>query len=281
MRLTPHNGAGMNDTKLNRRKMLRSLGLATLTAAAVPASSAATPQVQPLKRTYHTYGTIADMTRDSTLAEGVFVRVMGYHAAGDGGGAEYVVRKDTPANTEGTIPLANSVYAELINVVSVNYRMFGTVSDQKNDDGVQIKSAHIYANRIHVPVINRTGEFWIKGTDAIPVLTSIEWGDTVFHVDENAGARANLFVVQSREAPVRIEFDAATNARVIAQVKPGVTIIPELAPYRNSFVLMTDTNDRIGSRGGARYGGTATRPKEEFFFVEEHSRILGDIAWEF
>jgi hypothetical protein len=271
----------MDDTRVNRRKMLRSLGLATLTAAAVPASSAAKPHVQELKRTYHTYGTIADMTRDSTLAEGVFLRVMGYHAAGDGGGAEYVVRKDKPANTEGTMPLANSLYAELINVARVNYRMFGTVSDQKNDDGVQIKSAHIYANRTNVPVINRTGEFWIKGTDAIPVLTSVEWGDTIFHIDENAGARANLFVVQSREAPVRIEFDAATKARVIAQVKPGVTIIPELAPYRNSFVLMTDTNDRIGSRGGARYGGTATRPKEEFFFVEEHGRILGDIAWEF
>lgn len=271
----------MDDPNLNRRKVLRSLGLVSLTAAAVPASSAATPQVADLKKTYHTYGTVADMTRDSTLAEGVFVRVMGYHAAGDGGGAEYVVRRDAPAQTEGTIPLANKLHAELINVVSVNYRMFGTVSDQKNDDGAQIKSAHIYANKMNVPVVNRTGEFWIKGTDAIPVLTSIEWGETIFHVDENAGARANRFVVESREAPVRIEFDAATKARVLAQVKPGVTIIPELAPYKNSLVLMTDTNDRIGSRGGARYGGKATRPKEEFFYVEEHGRILGDIAWTF
>jgi hypothetical protein len=271
----------MDDPNLNRRRMLRSLGLATLGAAAVPASSAAEPQAADLKKAYHTYGTVADMTRDSTLAEGVFVRVMGYHAAGDGGGAEYVVRRDAPAHPEGAIPLANKLHAELINVVSVNYRMFGTVSDQKNDDGAQIKNAHIYANRINVPVINRTGEFWIKGTDAIPVLTSVEWGDTIFHIDENAGARANRFVVESREAPVRIEFDAATKARVLAQVKPGVTIIPDLAPYKNSFVLLTDTNDRIGSRGGARYGGKATRPKEEFFFVEEHGRILGDIAWEF
>jgi hypothetical protein len=184
----------MDDTTLNRRKMLRSLGLTTLAAAAVPASSAATPPVQDLKRTYDTYESVADMTRDSTLAEAVFVRVMGYHAAGDGGGAEYVVRSGTPASSEGTIPLANSLFAELMNVASVNYRMFGTVSDQQNDDGVQIKRAHIYANRINVPVINRTGEFWIKGTDAIPVLTSIEWGDTIFHIDENAGARANLFV---------------------------------------------------------------------------------------
>jgi hypothetical protein len=237
----------MDDTTLNRRTMLRSLGLTTL--AAVPASSAAAPPVQDLKRSYTTYGTVADMTRDPTLTEGVFARVMGYHAAGDGGGAEYVVRKGPPADEEGTIPLVNGLYAELINVASVTYRMFGTVSDQKNDDGVQIKRAHIYANR--------TGEFWIKGTDAIPVLTSVEWGDTVFHVDENAGARAHLFVVQSREAPVRIEFDAATKARVIAQVKPGATIIPELAPYKNSFVLMTDTSDRIGSKNTAASWATS------------------------
>ncbi len=261
--------------------MIRSLGLATLGAAAVPASSAAGPQAADLKKLYTTYATVADMTRDATLAEGAFVRVMGYHAAGDGGGAEYVVRRGTPAQPEGTVALANSLHAELINAASVSYRMFGAVGDQKNDDGVQIKRAHIYANRINVPVINRTGEFWIKGTDAIPVLTSVEWGDTIFHVDENSGARANRFIVESREAPVRIEFDAATKARVIAQVKPGVTIIPELAPYKNSFVLMTDTNDRIGSRGGARYGGKATRAKEEFFYVEEHGRILGDIAWTF
>ena len=271
----------MDDPNLNRRRMLRSLGFATLGAAAVPASSAAEPQAADLKKTYTTYGTVADMTRDATLAEGTFVRVMGYHAAGDGGGAEYVVRSGAPAHPEGSLPLANKGYAELINVASVNYRIFGTVSDGTNDDGVQIKRAHIYANRINVPVVNRTGEFWIKGTDAIPVLTSVEWGDTIFHIDENAGARANRFVVESREAPVRIELDAAAKARVLAQVKPGVTIIPELAPYKNSFVLMTDTNDRIGSRGGARYGGKATRSKEEFFYVEEHGRILGDIAWTF
>ena len=159
----------MDDTKLNRRKMLRSLGLGTLTAAAVPASSAATPQVQELKRTYNTYGTIADMTRDSTLAEGVFVRVMGYHAAGDGGGAEYVVRKDTPANTEGTIPLANSVYAELINVVSVNYRMFGTVSDQKNDDGqkrfyepITIQQMSHFTN---LPILSSLGQCFLPSHD--------------------------------------------------------------------------------------------------------------------
>src|SRR5688572_27550924 len=99
----------MDDPNLNRRKVLRSLGLVSLGAAAVPASSAATPQVADLKKAYHTYGTVADMTRDATLAEGVFVRVMGYHAAGDGGAAEYVVRRDVPAAPEGAIPLANTL----------------------------------------------------------------------------------------------------------------------------------------------------------------------------
>ena len=46
-------------------------------------------------------------------------------------------------------------------------------------------------------------------------------------------------------------------------------------------VIVSDTNDRIGYRSGASYGGRSSKFKEEFFFVEEHGRILGDIAWEF
>lgn len=142
--------------------------------------------------------------------------------------------------------------------------------------------AHVYANAMNIPVINYSGKFWIKGTNSIIIQSNVHWGQTIFHIDEKFGSsQGNLFIVLSREKSVAIEFDAATKAKFLAQIKPGVKLIPELAQLRNSFVIISDTNDRIGYRSGEAYGGRSSKAKEEFFFVEEHGRILGDIAWEF
>lgn len=45
--------------------------------------------------------------------------------------------------------------------------MFGAVGDSENDDGVQIKHAHAYACEHGIPIINLSGEYWIKQTNSI------------------------------------------------------------------------------------------------------------------
>src|SRR5690606_8329304 len=67
-------------------------------------------------------------------------------------------------------------------------------------------------------------------------------------------------------------------AAFLSKLKPGVKIISELAGYKNCLVTVADEGDQIGVRAG-REGQSWDR--EELFYVEEHGRIIGDIAWEF
>lgn len=269
-----------NDERLSRRKAIRALSLTSI--ATVSASAATGATLPPRKALHSTFNTVEELRQDSSLKEGAFARTMGYYKPGDGGNAEYLIRSGKPDIPEGAIILGDNLYASLINTASVNYKMFGAVGDGKNDDGVQIKIAHAYANAMNIPVINYSGEFWIKGTNSIIIQTNVHWGQTIFHIDEKFGSsQGNHFIVLSREESLPIEFDPATKTKFLSQIKPGVKLIPELARFTNSFVVISDANDRIGYRSGEAYGGRSSKPKEEFFFVEEHGRILGDIAWEF
>ena len=86
----------------------------------------------------------------------------------------------------------------LLESEAVNYRMFGAVGDGEHDDGVQIKLAHEYANQHQIPVVNRSGEFWIKETNNIPITTNVHWGKTTFHIDERYNSRRRpRFVVRN------------------------------------------------------------------------------------
>ncbi len=207
---------------------------------------------------------------------------MGFYTPGDGGGAEYIITRSEGEEMSGIIILSDNLRASLINVTSVNYKMFGAVGDGQNDDGLQIKQAHDYANRLNLPVINTHGEFWIKQTKLIQILTSVHWGHTIFHVDEKFNSLTeNIFIVSDREKPINLEFDEVTKIKLLNQIRPGATIIPELAPYKNYLIVVTDNNDRVGVRSGDVYAGRSTKAREEFFFVEEHGRIIGDLAWGF
>ena len=269
-----------SDEKTGRRKAIKALSLAGIATVSASAVTGAAPS--PKKGPPSIFNTVEEMKLDNLLKEGGLARTMGYYRAGDGGNAEYLIRRGKPDFPEGAIILKNDLYASLINTASVSYKMFGAVGDGKNDDGVQIKQAHAYANAMNIPVINHSGEFWIKGTNSIQILSDVHWGQTVFHVDEKFGSsQGNLFIVLSRNKSVDIEFDTETKRKFLSQIRPGVKLIPELSRFRNSFVVISDTNDRIGYRSGEAYGGRSSKPKEEFFFVEEHGRILGDIAWEF
>ncbi len=218
------------------------------------------------------------------VGEGTLAETLGFHAPGDGGGALYRVCQiggDTQPNDADVLELSDDLAAVLIESEVVNYRMFGAVGDGKNDDGVQIKRAHQFANEHNLPVVQMSGEFWISRTNDIPITTNVHWGKSVFHIDERYNSKRNpRFVVTNDEPTQTLALDDETKASLLEQIRPGVQIIPELAAYAGHLITVVDANDRIGIRAGDRYSKRGWA-REELFYVEEEGRIIGDIAWQF
>ncbi len=214
---------------------------------------------------------------------GAFVETLGFYAPGDGGGALYHIEQPTEElqpNDGDVLALQNRLVAVLQEREAVNYRMFGAIGDGANDDGVQMKLAHTYANAHRVPVVNLTGEFWIRETNGIPIRTSVKWGQTRFHIDEEFNSQSvPRFSVQNDEPTVALELTDEFKAALLQRIRPGVQIIPELAQYAGHLVSVRDDNDRIGLRAG--YEGNRGWAREELFYVEQEGRIIGDIAFAF
>ena len=226
---------------------------------------------------------VQSLKAEPSLGEGHWVETLGFHRPGDGGAALYQVQTFTDGldvNEADVIAMDNGMAAVLQERTSVNYWMFGALGDGENDDGVQIKLAHEYANQNRVPVIQRSGEFWIKRAKGIPIKTGVQWGGTIFHVDERFNDKSvPRFIVQNDSPEVDLTGNKELCRTLVEKLKPGVQLIEELASYANHLLIVQDTNDRIGIRAG--YKGNRGWAKEELFYVEEEGRILGDIAWEF
>jgi len=237
----------------------------------------------PTAETVVLHASVASLKSWDEPRPGALVQTSGFHAPGDGGGALYRVDgpgDDVLANEADIIALKNGCFAVLLAREAVNYRMFGAVGDGENDDGVQIKLAHEYACRHRVPIVNLSGEFWIRQANGIPIQTNVSWGNTIFHLDERFNStRTPRFVVLSDEPARTLELDEELKSALLDKIRPGVQIIPELADYAGHLVVVADSEDRIGIRAG--YEGNRGWAREEFFYVEEEGYIIGDIAWEF
>src|SRR5690606_28904633 len=266
--------------KVDRRKMVAMMGsmsLGVVGMAAPAVSSTEIPNINTL-----TFPTLKDAKRSKNVKNEMIVQTLGYHSVGDGGASHYYVssqfRNETP--NEGDIQLFGQFIGKMISSDSIDYRMFGALGDGRSDDGVQIKRAHEYANLHNIPVINYSGEFWVKNVRGIPIQTNVQLGNTIFHIDESLNTKRAVFEVTSLYKPININLDSATKADILATVKPGVQQIPALKNYKNSLIFIVDNEDRIGFRSGARYQGQSWA-KEDFFYIEEDGRVIGDIAWNF
>ncbi len=172
-----------SDAKIHtRRAMLSALGATALSTGAVypvfgnpvePATTATSAKTVP---------SFSALASDTTLQPGMFVETLGYFQPGDSGAAGYEIIKAPGKTTDE--PIAKGLFARLLPAGYVSYRMFGARCDGQSDDGVAIKKAHQYANEARIPVLNLSGEFWLKETRLIPVQTNVNWGHTVFHIDE-------------------------------------------------------------------------------------------------
>ncbi len=281
-----HTPPQSTERALQRRGALALLSLGGIavtqrTVVAATSNDAASDETPSASRVY---STIAELRKDTTLRAGAVVRTLGYHTAGDGGEATYTISAAAakkPADSGAVIGLDKDLQANLLPGNAVNYHMFGTKSDGKSDDGVQIKQAHEFAQRHKLPIIQRHGEFWIIKANEIPITTNVQWGNTIFHLDEKYNEKRKArFVVPNPHSAKSIKLDEAAKKSFLSRLKPGVQLIPEMAPYKNCLISIHDSGDKIGFRAGDRYKGQSWN-REELFYVEEGGRILGDIAWKF
>ncbi len=268
-------------------RMSRRRALAGLSASGVlltPAARAlAQESTMPNDTTCYRHLTAAALTAAPNARAGDWAETLGFRMPGDGGDALYSIRKLVEGETPdgmAILRLTDGLVAELVESVSVNYRMFGAISDGKSDDGLAIRAAHAWANAHDLPVAQRSGEFWIGDTHGIQIQTPVNWGKTVFHIDERTNSKSEpRFVVSNDRPTVDIPLDEDLKAALIDRIRPGVQLVPELAPWAGHLLTVTDANDRIGIRAG-NYSKRGWA-REELFYVEEEGRIIGDIAWEF
>lgn len=262
----------------SRRAVLTALGTAMLSAGAARQTLGA-PSAAIKKADIKTVPAFSSLASDTSLKNGMIIETLGYYHPGDAGAAAYEITKTSAGS--GTEPLPGGLFARLLPDGHVSYRMFGARCDGKSDDGIAIKKAHEYANENRIPVVNLSGEFWIRETRLIPIQTNTSWGNSVFHIDESFNSpREPHFEVIPLRPPIEIALTPSLKSAVLQQLRPGVKIIPELAEYRNCFLIVKDENDRVGRRFGPDYNPKGWA-KEDFFYVEEHGRIIGDIAWTF
>ena len=229
--------------------------------------------------------TIADLLHDQSLQVNDVVKVLGYYNINDGGAAEYIIKnidfdKDS-LNNDIYFEIINGLKALLLEPQTVNYQMFGAKGDGVSNDAVQIAAAHRYANSKSIPVINRTGEFWLKEIEKVIIQTDVDWGNTIFHIDEKFNSlKEYRFEVTSKFQPKEIILSDKEKEELVHTLKPGVTFLPILEPFKNHFILIADSKDRIGFRAGDSYKGQSWA-REDFFYLEESGKIIGDITWTF
>ncbi len=267
--------------RYDRRKMLSVLGITGLSAISANAVANQEGKKKAGKRTsFLFYNNVSEMKQDNSLKEGDWVQTSGFYEAGDGGNAEYQIIKTSEKPDEGAfIGINNGLIAELANVARINYKMFGAKSDGKSDDGIQIRNAHNYANRKNIPVENLYGNFWIEKSNNISIQTDVNWGKSAFYINEKYNTNISRFRISGRQTGIKINLTDNEKQSFLKQLKSGAKNISELSAYANCLVIIIDSK----SKAGARQGGNAHEGKaqQEFFYVEEYGRIIGDIFLEF
>ena len=274
------------NSKITRRQILETFGLIAgtglLSSLTVPAYAGPT-DTSSEEINVKCFNSLVEARKNKKIKEGELIRTLGYYTFGDGGAANYIITRDLgdkKINNGDIVQFRDGNIGILTGITQVNYKIFGALGDSKTDDGLFIHMAHEYANRFKLPVENNRGEYWIHQTRNIQIKTSVHWGQSIFHINEEHNTNQPVFRVLSYDLPKTISLDDSKKQGIIQALKPGVHEIPELSESNNSLIVISDSTDHIGFRSGARYSNQS-RAREELFYVAEKGKIIGDIAWTF
>ena len=158
----------------------------------------------------------------------------------------------------------------------VTYEMFKPVCDGVSDDGVQIKACHEYANTHNLPVINKGGEYWIKDTRGIEVLTDTDLGNSIIHIDESFNNDIDVFILKGDEEKIEVSEESILNS-ILPKLKKGINLVEcnELRNYRNSFCIFYDDTNVIYR------SGSQPRPQQDVFYLDDNSVLNGEVSWDY
>lgn len=225
-----------------------------------------------------TFADVLSLASAQNLKEGMVVGTNGYYSAGDGGAATYLVDSQTTINNEEIIQIQNNLIARLIPIgSSVNYRMFGAIGDGINDDAVQMKKAHDFANKHNIPVVNTYGYLYIKSNPNIDIKTDVDFGKTKIFFDEKVlNVGSPFFNLKSSNHP--IEIDLTTIKNTIPFLKKGATSLPPLKGYANSFLNIVDSTTKVGARNGFN---DVYWYMEDVTYIDSNGGLIGGISWDF
>lgn len=277
-RKLPIRMSGNKEKAHSRRAVLATVAASAMSIGTL-SKATGSPALPPSKTAIQFFPSVSALMAEPKLKAGVLASTLGYYAHGDGGSGVYEISAEQKSPF--SISLTNGLFASLLHDGHVNYKMFGAKSDGQFDDGIAIKKAHQYANANRIPVINHSGEFWLGETKLIPIQTNTNWGNSIFHIDESVNSpRETHFEVLADTPSFEIPLTAEQKSAIVAKLAPGTQLISELAPYRNCLIVVKDENDRIGRRYGADYNPRGWA-REDFFYVEEHGKLVGDITWTF
>lgn len=122
-----------------------------------------------------TYRNVETLRQDRTLMPGMAAYTLGYYAADDGGGAVYIVRSKTDADTDNggsIIILDNGNVAELIPPEVVRAEIFGAHGDGVSDDSDALQKMLDYGGNI---VLNKNKKYAFSTTLKISKFSNIDF----------------------------------------------------------------------------------------------------------
>ncbi|MGC5328355.1 hypothetical protein [Brevibacillus sp. SYSU BS000544] len=228
----------------------------------------------------HVYNSVNDLIADPELKDGDVARTLGYFSPNDSGGALYQIKADNKTVDGGSVITigVNGLQAHLMHQESINYKMFGAVCDGVNDDGVQMKRAHQYANSVKIPVINLSGDFYVKSSRQISVQTNLTLGHTKIHIDESNNRYNEVYSVSSAFDSA-FNLDTSLHTAVLPKLKKYTQpLVAELKAYKNHFIRVVDSTKKVGKRVGV--DASSGWDMEDFFYVDEHGRFIGEVTWD-
>ena len=164
---------------------------------------------------------------------------------------------------------------------AIQYVTYDMFFEEGLSDNEIIYNAHKYANENNLPVINLSGEYWLDEPINIPIKTNVNFGKSIFHIDESKSKNGfgNFNVLPSKPKQ-NIQLDATKKSNFISQLKKGRTVLNDFPEFKNHLVRVVDNNTNQFQRYLAGEASTIWK-LEDLFYVGEGGRIDGTIKYNF
>lgn len=202
------------------------------------------------------------------------VQLLGYYEEGDTPNAIiYYLSETTEPEDEGSIFEVKDIKLEHKFKIINSFIYFGVLGgDEDIDDGVRLKKLFTHASQNKINVSNQHGEYYLKETRDIPIKCNVDFGDSVFHVDEShdTSTGGRFLVLPEEDA-----FNITLPSGFIDELNSGAVFIDSISQYKNHYFIIENSEQYVNRDGGS------TPQKAlyaEMFFVGNNGTICTEIS---